>query len=76
MSDFLIAKATSLLSTGERPRAHTRASRRRDREWVERAREVAFAIVDGEGGLEAHADLLDEVALFLDEDDQEFLLKG
>jgi ATP-dependent DNA helicase RecG len=52
------------------------ASLRRDREWVERAREVAFTIVDGEGGLEAHADLLDEVALFLDEDDQEFLLKG
>jgi ATP-dependent DNA helicase RecG len=52
------------------------ASLRRDREWVERSREVAFAIVDGEGGLEAHADLLDEVALFLDEDDQEFLLKG
>ncbi|MGH2476635.1 MAG: helicase-related protein, partial [Candidatus Limnocylindrales bacterium] len=52
------------------------ASLRRDREWVERAREVAFAIVDGEGGLEAHADLLDEVALFHDEDDQEFLLKG
>jgi ATP-dependent DNA helicase RecG len=52
------------------------ASLRRDRKWVERAREVAFAIVDGEGGLEAHTDLLDEVALFLDEDDQEFLLKG
>jgi ATP-dependent DNA helicase RecG len=52
------------------------ASLRRDRTWVERAREVAFTIVDGEGGLEAHADLLDEVALFLDEDDQEFLLKG
>ncbi|MGH9227631.1 MAG: ATP-dependent DNA helicase RecG [Acidimicrobiales bacterium] len=52
------------------------ASLRRDREWVEKAREVAFTIVDGEGGLEAHADLLDEVALFLDEDDQEFLLKG
>jgi ATP-dependent DNA helicase RecG len=52
------------------------ASLRRDREWVEKAREVAFAIVDGEGGLESHADLLDEVALFLDEDDQEFLLKG
>jgi ATP-dependent DNA helicase RecG len=52
------------------------ASLRRDHEWVERAREVAFAIVDGEGGLEAHADLLDEVALFLDEEDQEFLLKG
>jgi ATP-dependent DNA helicase RecG len=52
------------------------ASLRRDREWVEKAREVAFDIVDGEGGLESHADLLDEVALFLDEDDQEFLLKG
>jgi ATP-dependent DNA helicase RecG len=52
------------------------ASLRRDREWVEKAREVAFAIVDGEGGLESHADLLDEVALFLDEDDQAFLLKG
>jgi ATP-dependent DNA helicase RecG len=52
------------------------ASLRRDRDWVERAREVAFSIVDGEGGLEAHTDLLEEVALFLDEDDQEFLLKG
>jgi ATP-dependent DNA helicase RecG len=52
------------------------ASLRRDREWVERAREVAFTIVDGKGGLEAYSDLLDEVALFLDEDDQEFLLKG
>jgi ATP-dependent DNA helicase RecG len=52
------------------------ASLRRDREWVEKAREVAFDIVDGEGGLESHADLLDEVALFLDEEDQEFLLKG
>jgi ATP-dependent DNA helicase RecG len=65
------------------------ASLRRDREWVERARELAFTIVDGtaEGGgaaaggdaaagLDAHPDLLAEVALFLDEEDQEFLLKG
>jgi ATP-dependent DNA helicase RecG len=55
------------------------ASLRRDREWVERAREVAMAIVDGDGngdGLAGHPELLDEVALFLDEDDQEFLLKG
>jgi ATP-dependent DNA helicase RecG len=62
------------------------ASLRRDRTWVERAREVAFAIVDGVddhaglgaagGGLERHPDLLAEVALFLDEDDQDFLLKG
>jgi ATP-dependent DNA helicase RecG len=55
------------------------ASLRRDREWVERAREVAFAIVDGgdgRGGLDDHPDLVAEVALFLDEDDQDFLLKG
>jgi ATP-dependent DNA helicase RecG len=51
------------------------ASLRRDRVWVERAREVAFAIVDGEG-LDAHADLAEELTLFLDEADQEFLLKG
>jgi ATP-dependent DNA helicase RecG len=52
------------------------ASLRRDKDWVARAREVAFAIVDADGGLEAHPVLADEVALFLDEDDQEFLLKG
>jgi ATP-dependent DNA helicase RecG len=55
------------------------ASLRRDREWVERAREVAVAIVDGTDGgdgLAGRPALLDEVALFLDEDDQEFLLKG
>jgi ATP-dependent DNA helicase RecG len=52
------------------------ASLRRDKDWVARAREVAFAIIDADGGLEAHPALADEVALFLDEDDQEFLLKG
>src|SRR5829696_425791 len=51
------------------------ASLRRDRSWVERAREVAFAIVDGDG-LDAHPDLADEVGLLLDDVDQEFLLKG
>jgi ATP-dependent DNA helicase RecG len=50
------------------------ASLRRDRPWVERAREVAFAIVDG--GLDEQPDLAAEVALFLDPEDQEFLLKG
>ena len=52
------------------------ASLRRDRTWVEQAREVAMVIVDGEGGLAAHPELIDEVALFLDEEEQEFLLKG
>ena len=51
------------------------ASLRRDRPWVEKAREVAFAIVDDEG-LDTHPDLLDEVTLFVDDADQDFLLKG
>jgi ATP-dependent DNA helicase RecG len=52
------------------------ASLRRDRTWVEQAREVAFEIVDGPGSLAAHPLLMEEVALFLDEDEQDFLLKG
>ena len=64
---------------GERQKGRTDlklASLRRDKEWVTYARELAFEIVDGEGGLEAHPDLRDELALFLDEDDTDFLLKG
>ncbi|CAN5575839.1 ATP-dependent DNA helicase RecG [soil metagenome] len=52
------------------------ASLRRDRTWVERAREVAFALVDADPGLSAHPLLADEVALFLDDEEAAFLLKG
>ena len=52
------------------------ASLRRDREWVERAREAAFSIIDGDGGLAAHPVLAEEVRLFLGEDDTDFLLKS
>ena len=38
------------------------ASLRRDRPAVERAREVAFELVDGPGGLDAHPLLVEEVA--------------
>jgi ATP-dependent DNA helicase RecG len=51
------------------------ASLRRDRKWVERAREVAIEIVDDRGGLSAHPGLADDVGLFLDEDEKDFLLK-
>ena len=64
---------------GERQKGRTDlklASLRRDREWVEKARDVALAIVDGDGGLAAHAGLVVELALFLDEDERDFLLKG
>ena len=52
------------------------ASLRRDRVWVERAREVAFELVAGDPDLTAHPALRDEVALFLDEGEADFLLKS
>lgn len=52
------------------------ASLRRDRAWVERARDAAFEVIDHLGGLGAHGDLVDEVRLFLGEDETDFLLKG
>jgi ATP-dependent DNA helicase RecG len=52
------------------------ASLRRDREWVQHARDVAFELVDPDPNLSRHPDLLAEVEVFLDEEDREFLLKG
>ena len=52
------------------------ASLRRDREWVSKARDTAFELVDADPTLAAHPDLLDEIEAFLDDDDREFLLKG
>lgn len=52
------------------------ASLRRDREWVERARGVAFDLVDADPGLARHPVLADEVRLLLPDEDAEFLLKS
>ena len=52
------------------------ASLRKDRDWVVRAREVAFELVDADPGLAGHPLLRDELELFLDPEDAEFLLKG
>jgi ATP-dependent DNA helicase RecG len=52
------------------------ASLRRDREWVELARTAAFAIVDADPSLEEHPLLRDELELFLDPEEEGFLLKG
>ncbi len=52
------------------------ASLRRDREMVGTAREVAFEIVDGPGGIADHAGLVDELRLFVGDEEAEFLLKG
>jgi ATP-dependent DNA helicase RecG len=53
------------------------ASLRRDREWVAKARDVAFEIVGDDPTLAGHPDLVDELRLFLaDEESTEFLLKS
>jgi len=52
------------------------ASLRRDREWVGKARDVAFELVDSDPTLEQHPDLVDEIETFLDPDEREFLFKG
>jgi ATP-dependent DNA helicase RecG len=52
------------------------ASLRRDKELVRQARRVAEAIVDADPSLEAHPLLAEEVHLFVDEESEEFVLKG
>jgi ATP-dependent DNA helicase RecG len=54
------------------------ASLRRDRDLVARAREVAIAIVSEDPTLSdpAHAELDDEIRLFVDPDEAEFLFKS
>jgi len=52
------------------------ASLRRDREWVERAREVAIELVGDGHGLDAHPLLVEEVGLFLADGDTDYLLKN
>ena len=52
------------------------ASLRRDRSWVERAREVAFELVDADPDLATHPGLSEEVSLFLGDDEADFLLKS
>ena len=52
------------------------ASLRRDREWVVRAREVAFELIDRDPDLHRFPELVSEIGLFLGEDEADFLLKS
>ncbi len=53
------------------------ASLRRDRDWVQRARDVAFELIDADPALADHPLLAEEIGLFLDDDDAtDFLLKS
>ena len=52
------------------------ASLRRDRDWVERAREVAVDMIDADPDLDQHPLLAAELDLFLGDDTSEYLLKS
>ncbi|MHB1138535.1 MAG: ATP-dependent DNA helicase RecG, partial [Microthrixaceae bacterium] len=52
------------------------ASLRRDRVWVERAREVALDLVGDGTGLVTHPLLVEELTLVLDDEEREFLHKS
>ena len=52
------------------------ASLRRDRYWVEKAREDAFALLDADPGLTEHPALLAEIDKLLADDETDFLLKS
>ena len=52
------------------------ASLRRDREMVGLAREVAFELVDSDGGITSLPGLADELRLFVGDEEADFLLKG
>jgi ATP-dependent DNA helicase RecG len=67
----------TIMSTAQKGRNDLKlASLRRDRELVAQARDAAFAVVGPDPDLAEHPDLLDEVALFLSEEDEEYLLKS
>jgi ATP-dependent DNA helicase RecG len=52
------------------------ASLRRDKPLVATARQVAFALVDRDPGLEELPELADEIRFLVDDDDRQFLFKG
>jgi ATP-dependent DNA helicase RecG len=67
----------TIMNTAQKGRSDLKlASLRRDRELVALARDAAFEIVDADPHLEHHVDLLDELRLFLTEDDEAFLFKS
>ena len=67
----------TILGTRQKGRTDLKlASLRRDRDLVTEARRVAFAIVASDPTLAAHADLKEEIGLFVDPDESEFLFKS
>jgi ATP-dependent DNA helicase RecG len=66
-----------VLGTRQKGRSDLKlASLRRDREWVARARQVAFALVDDDPRLQGNEVLAEEVRLLIDDDEAQFLFKS
>jgi ATP-dependent DNA helicase RecG len=75
--DLDIRGEGTVLGTRQKGRSDLKlASLRRDREWVSRAREVAFDVVDADPTLSDHEILAEEVRLLIDDDEAEFLFKS
>jgi ATP-dependent DNA helicase RecG len=75
--DLEIRGEGTVLGTRQKGRSDLKlASLRRDKEWVGRAREVAFDIVDSDPTLKNHDVLAEEVCLLIDDDEAEFLFKS
>jgi ATP-dependent DNA helicase RecG len=75
--DLEVRGEGTLFDTRQKGRTDLRlASLLRDRPVVERARQVAFELVDADPGLAGHPELLGEVELFLDDEEREFLQKS
>ena len=67
----------TIYGTRQKGRSDLRlASLRRDKELVRAARRVAEAIVEEDPELGEHPLLADELHLFVDEESEEFVLKG
>jgi ATP-dependent DNA helicase RecG len=75
--DLEIRGEGTVLGTRQKGRSDLKlASLRRDKEWVGRAREVAFDIVDADATLRTHDVLAEEIRLLIDDDEAEFLFKS
>ncbi len=75
--DLEVRGEGTILNTRQKGRTDLRlASLRRDRDLVEAARTVAVAVVAADPTLDAHPQLADEIRLFIDADDEEFLFKS
>jgi ATP-dependent DNA helicase RecG len=75
--DLEVRGEGTIFATQQKGRSDLKlASLLRDRAVVEEARAIAFALVEADPGLASHPELLDEVELFLDDEDREFLQKA